>query len=161
MASKDPYTLDNLSAIPAPFDKIIPDYFRTWDNPHANVEDVIKSHAPTCYVNFGGHHVVGHDGIRAMRAGFIDPVKGPCIDLEHNLKTCWVLAGESSAEEQSFIIKSSIWYLLVNGQKVDADCTSYIKFVAKGDGAWHITEYEVFMSSFEVMDAIEAIKQQQ
>lgn len=177
MSSKDPYTLDNESSIPAPFNTLIPSYFRNWDNPHTKVEDILKRHAPTCYVKFGGANIVGHDGIRAMRAGFVDPVNGPCVDLEHNLKTCWMPARVSTTEsmsssesesnasqtEQAFIIKSSIWYRLVNGQEIEAECTSYIKFVntdhqKEGDeDSWLITEYEVCMSSFEVMDAVKAL----
>lgn len=107
-----------------------------------------------CVLKFGGSVSQGHDAARAMRSGFINPVKGPVVDLQHTLKTFWVLAGVSKTGTEAFIIKSSIWYLLANGRKVDAECTTYIKMADKGQGLWHAIEYEVFMSSFEFSDAI-------
>ena len=65
-------------------------------------------------------------------------------------------SGEAETKVQPFIISSSIWYRMVTGQKIEADCTSYMKFEDKQDG-WQITEYEVCLSSFEVMEAVKKI----
>jgi len=64
--------------------------------------------------------------MRAMRAEFVNPVKCTVVDLQHNLKTCRMLAGGSETGTEAFILKSSIWYRLVDGRKIDAECTSYI-----------------------------------
>lgn len=148
------YTLENQASIPSPFNKTIPAFFQAWDNPNSKDEDWINFLSPECVLKFGGSVSQGHDTARAMRSGFINPAKGPVVDLQHTLKTCWVLAGGSNIGTESFIIKSSIWYLLSNGRKVDAECTTYIKMADNGEGSWHAIEYEVFMSSFEFSDAI-------
>jgi hypothetical protein len=158
MARKDPYDMGNQNAIPAPFDSLIPHLFRSWDNPHTNVDNWLQNIAPDCVVKFGGHVSAGHDGIRAMRAGFVDPVKGPCVDLEHNLITCWVPAGGADHDTQAFIIKSSIWYQLVNGRKIEAECTSCLEFAAVGTGSWQVKTWEVFMSTLEIFDAIKTLQ---
>lgn len=158
MGAKDSYKLDNHSAIPPPFDETIPAFFRAWDNPHAKDEDWINFLSPECPVKFGGYTSQGHAAVRAMRGEFIDPVEGPVINLEHNLKTCWTLAGATAPDIQAFIIRSSIWYLLVNGRRIDTDCITYVSMADKGNGSWHATEYEVFLASAEIMDAVQALK---
>lgn len=157
MTLKDNYIVQNQAGIPAPFNTTIPGYFQAWDNPHSKDEDWINFFAPDAVAKFGGHTLQGHDALRAMRAGFADPVKGPVVQMEHTLQTCWMLAGNSENGTRSFILKSSIWYRLVNGQKVDAECVSYMKMADAGNGEWKAVEYEVFMSSFEVFDAIKAM----
>ncbi|RVX68447.1 hypothetical protein B0A52_07447 [Exophiala mesophila] len=157
MALKDNYIVQNQADIPAPFNKLIPEYFQAWDNPHSKDEEWIKFFSPNGVTKFGGHVLQGYDALRAMRAGFIDPVEGPVVQCKHTLKTCWMLAGGSEKDTYSFLFKSSIWYRLVNGQKIDAECVSYMKMVETGKDEWRAIEYEVFMSSFEVFDAIKAM----
>ncbi|KEF58451.1 uncharacterized protein A1O9_06377, partial [Exophiala aquamarina CBS 119918] len=148
MAVNDNYRLDNQAAIPSPFNETLPAFFRAWDNPESKDEDWLHFFSPECAVKFGGH---------AMRAGFINAVKGPVVDLQHNLKTCWMPAGGLDGGTEAFIIQSSIWYRLIDGRKIDADCTSYIKLTPKGQGSWVAIEHEVFMSSFHIMDAVNGL----
>lgn len=157
MAVNDSYTLDNQAAIPSPFNETHAAFFRAWDNPESKDENWLNFFSPECSVKFGGYASQGYDALRALRAGFIDPVKGPVVDLQHNLKTCWMLAGGSETGTEAFVIKSSIWYRLVDGRKIDAECTSHIKLAHKGQGSWLAIEYEVFMSSFEIMDAVNTL----
>jgi hypothetical protein len=154
MTTADSYTPDNHAAIPPPFSETIPAFFRAWDNPESKDEDWIDFFSPECSVKFGGHVSQSYEALREMRAGFIHPLKGPVINLQHNLKTCWALAGGSEPGTEAFILKASIWYQLANGRKVDAECISYIKLADKGHGSWQAIEYEVFLSSFEIMDAV-------
>ena len=124
MAHKDNYELENQSCIDEPFNIIIPAFFRSWDNPLAKETDWITFLAPNCVLKFGAAVCKTYDDLRAMRAGFIDPIKGPVVDCQHNLHTCWTLTGADHGPARSFIIKSSIWYRLLNGVKIDADRTT-------------------------------------
>ena len=154
---EDHYRLDSQSTIPHLFSATVPAFFRAWDNPHSKDEDWLNFFSPECRVLFGGHISRGHDAMRAMRAGFINPEKGPVINLQHNFKSCWTLSKGPRTDTQKLMIKSSISYLLVNGREVKTDCVSYIELAERGDGSWHNIDYEVFLASFEIMDAIKAM----
>jgi hypothetical protein len=42
------------------------------------------------------------------------------------------------------MVEVSIQYMLVDGQKVETDCVTYISLADDGD-CWHATDYQVFM----------------
>jgi hypothetical protein len=154
---KDNYEFENASAIPSPFDTTIPAFFRAWDNPHSRDDDYLPFFAPDCSVVFVGVKSTGHEAIRSLRANFIDPVKGPVVQLQHTLQTCWMLTGGSNRRTQDIIVRGSIWYVLRNGRRVETDCISYMKMMDKGDGSWQAVEYEVYLCSGEIMDAVKEL----
>jgi len=157
MGSRDNYTFANQSNIPAPLDKMLPEFFRSWDDPHSK-NDYLACFAPEGELVFG-QTVKGRDAIRAFREAMIHPTNGPVVDLQHTLGKCFVLAGGAGAGRQEIIVNGSIWYRLKNGRKIDADFASWIVFVEQGEGNPQAEYYEVYLDSLELMSAIKEMNE--
>lgn len=158
MAKRDNYTFENQASIPAGLGPAISDMFRSWDDPHS-ANEYLEIFAPHGQLVFGPAPAKGRAAIQALRDGMIHPENGPVVDLEHTLGKVFVLAGEGegSGEAKSnheLLVNGSIWYLLKNGKKIDADFASYMNFVKQESGDWQVELYIVYLDSLELVTAI-------
>ncbi|KIY00444.1 uncharacterized protein Z520_04129 [Fonsecaea multimorphosa CBS 102226] len=162
MGSRDNYTFANQASIPAPLDKQLPAFFRSWDDPHSN-NDYLNLFAPEGQLVFGST-TTGREAIRAFRDAMIHPSNGPVVDLEHTLDKCFVLAGgnpEGGTGKQEVIVNGSLWYKLRNGRRIDVDFASLIKFTDPGKGGDLEAEfYEVYLDAHELMTAIKEMNEE-
>jgi hypothetical protein len=154
MASRDNYTFENASHLPSPFNKMIPEFFCTWDNSSPNDDQYLCFFTPEARLSFCRVQSKGHDAIRALRAGLIHPDNGPVVRSEHTLKNLFTLVGSEFSSQSKFIVKGSNRYILKNGRTVDVDFATYIGFTRLADGSWKADSYEIFLDSLEIVDAI-------
>lgn len=159
MAKRDNYTFENQSAIPAPFDEILPAYFRSWDDPETKDDYYLNTFAPDAVLIFGPKPTRSREAIRAFRGAMVHHLNGPVVDLEHTLGKCFVLAGEEPKGRREVIVNGTIWYRLKNGRRVDADFSSWIVFVDQGAGQYQAEFYEVYLDSYELTTEIKKMKE--
>ncbi|OAP58273.1 hypothetical protein AYL99_07363 [Fonsecaea erecta] len=159
MSTRDNYTFANQASIPAPLDKQLPAFFRSWDDPHSD-NAYLNMFAPQGQLVFGST-TTGRDAIRAFRDAMIHPTNGPVVDLEHTLGQCFVLAGGPPAPgTQEVVVNGSLWYKLRNGRRIDVDFASMIRFADPGDGSDMQAEfYEVYLDAHELMTAIKEMNE--
>jgi len=159
MAQRDNYAFANQSSIPAGLGPAISNFFRSWDDPHS-ANTYLEMFAPHGKLVFGPSPAKGRAAIQALRDGMIHAENGPVVDLEHTLGKVFVLAGEgegSGGKEKAsheLLVNGTIWYLLKNGKKVDADFASYMNFVKQEGGEWQVELYIVYLDSLELVTAI-------
>ncbi|KAL6241606.1 hypothetical protein RBB50_011387 [Rhinocladiella similis] len=154
MAQRDNYTFENQDSIPAPLNKMLPDFFRSWDNTTSEDDTYLKTFAPHGELVFGPSPVKGREGVRALRSTMLHPENGPVVALEHTLHKCFVTAGGSVGKKLEVIVNGSIWYRLKNGRRIDADFASWGIFVDQGEGDYQAEFYEVYLDSYELTSAI-------
>ena len=154
MGSRDNYTFASQSSIPAPLDKQLPAFFRSWDDPHSN-NDYLNLFHPTEGQLIFGSTTKGRDDIKAFREAMIHPTNGPVVDLEHTLGKCYVLAGGPEVGKQEVVVNGSLWYQLKNGRKINCVFASNIRFMEQGKGEDLLAEnYVVYLDATELMAAM-------
>jgi hypothetical protein len=154
MAIRNNYTFENISHVPSPFNKTIPEFFRAWDNSLPNDDQYLSFFTPEARLSFYRVLSKGRDAIRTLRSRLIHPDQGPVVKSEHTLRNLFSLIGDESSSRREFIVKGSNRYILRNGRTVDADFATYIGFIRHGDGTWQADLYEIFLDSLEIVDAI-------
>ena len=121
MAARDNYTFDNASHIPSPFNRMIPDFFRAWDNSPPTDDQYLSFFAPEARLSFCRVVSQGRDAIRALRSGLIHPENGPVVKCEHTLRNLFGPVGDEISSRGEFIVKGSNRYILKNGRTVEVD----------------------------------------
>ncbi|KAL4807981.1 hypothetical protein BDV18DRAFT_134075 [Aspergillus unguis] len=153
------YIFANHSAIPAPLDKILPLFYKSWDDPQSSDGHwYLDAFAPEAELVFG-QRMKGHDAIRAFRTSIINPKDGPIVDLEHTMGKCFVLPGAPESGRQEVLVNGTIWYQLKNGVKIEEDYASLGLFVDQGDGDYKIEFYEVYVDSLALATALKELSQ--
>lgn len=154
MGYRDNYVFTNQNAIPKPLDKLLPAFFRSWDDAESKDQSYLNVFAPEAELVFG-KTLKGREEISAFRGGMVHHQNGPVVDLEHTLDKCFVLAGGSPEGQFEVIVNGKIWYRLKNGRRVDADFSSWIQFADRGQGGPQAEFYEVYLDSYELTTAIQ------
>jgi hypothetical protein len=154
MAPKDNYTFENESSVPRPIAQQLRLLYSSWDDSKTD-HAYINFFAPDAHLSFcPSLEAKGRDGIRAFRASMIDPDKGPVVELEHTVKTCWLPAGGFIDGKQEVIITGSIWYKLKNGRKVSGPFSSLAVFENNKEGVPEASFYQVYLDTLEFTNAV-------
>jgi hypothetical protein len=156
MTSRDKYTFENESSVPPAISKQLRVLYSSWD-------DMNSDHSYSTFFSENAHlsfsptsEAKGRDGIRAFRDGMINAEKGPVVELEHTVKTCWLPAGGFIDGKQEVIITGSIWYKLKNGRKVGGPFSSLAVFEDNDQGVPECSFHQVY---FDTLDFTNAVKE--
>lgn len=154
MAPKDNYTFENESSVPPLIAKQLRLLYSSWDDKDTD-HAYLNFFSPDGHLSFSPNsEAKGREGIRSFRDAMIDPVKGPVVELEHTVKTCWLPAGGLTDGKQEVIITGSIWYKLKNGQKVGGPFSSLAVFADNEHGIPESTFYQVYLDTLDFNNAV-------
>lgn len=154
MASKDKYTFENESSVPPNIAKQLRLLYSSWDDKNTD-HSYLNFFSPDAILSFSPNtEARGRDGIRSFRDGMINPEKGPVVELEHTVKTCWLPAGGFTDGKQEVVITGSIWYKLKNGRKVGGPFSSLAVFADNEQGVPESTFYQVYLDTLDFNNAV-------
>ena len=151
MYGRDPYIFANHDSIPEPIMDVILGILKSWDMPTTDYKYISWFH-PGGILHVAPEPTQGEEALKQLHDSFIDPQKGPLVDLQHFLDKVYLLPASEDGKTEA-VFTGKLDNHLRNGETVTTDFATRL-IMSEKDGVLKTDHLRVYSDTSALYAAI-------